>query len=80
MDMDIDIDINTDFSSYKIININPECFKTITSYPCYHRVDIMLNKNEIIKNSVLSSAVIVEYYKYYNMNIPYHFSENKYRN
>jgi hypothetical protein len=75
----MDIDINTDFSSYKIININPECFKTITSYPCYHRIDIMLNNNEI-KNSVLSSDIIVEYYKYYNMNIPYHFSENKYRN
>ncbi len=75
------MDINKDFSTYKIINIEPECFKTITSYPCYHKVTVMLNNNNgIINNSVLPSDIIIEYYKYYNMNIPFHFSENKYRN
>jgi hypothetical protein len=77
------MDINKDFSQYTITNIYSECLKTNPNmnpnqiqYPCYHSVNIKINQNErIVNNCLLSSETIAEYYKYYNINIPFHFSD-----
>ena len=80
------IDINKDFSNYQIINIYSECMKK-TNYPCYHNVNIKINDNNdnnnnerIVNNCLLSSETIAEYYKFYNVNIPFHFSNHGFMN
>jgi len=47
-----------------------------TSYPCYHSVNIKINQNDrIVNNCLLSSETIAEYYKFNNINLPFHFSD-----
>jgi hypothetical protein len=72
------MDINKDFTKYKIINIHSECIK---ENPCYHSVNIQIIVNErVINNCLLSSETIAEYYKYNNIEIPFHFSDRGIRN
>jgi hypothetical protein len=70
------MDINNHFSTYKITNIYSECMKkNLNQYPCYHQVDIKMNHTDrIINNCLVSSETIAEYYKFYNVSIPLHFS------
>lgn len=57
------------FSSYRITTIDAICN---TSCPCIHEVSItFLNKSIKIN---MGGDLIAKYYKYYNMDIPYHYN------
>ncbi len=62
-----------DFMSYKIINIDAKCYD---SYPCCHNVKIkLMNSEQKVYNIIMSGKIIAEYFKYLNIDIPFHFNE-----
>ena len=71
-------DINiSDYSTYIINNINAQCHDY---YPtCIHDVTITLNNNNNTKiNIFMKGYEIGNYYEFHQINIPFHFSINKF--
>jgi hypothetical protein len=57
------------FSTYKIMEINPICNYSV---PCIHEVSILyLDKNIKIN---MEGELITRYFSFHNIDIPYHFN------
>jgi hypothetical protein len=70
------METNTDFSKYTITNIYSKCFPSNEKKEtCFHNVNIKINDTDrIVNNCLVSSETIAEYYKFYNVNVPFHFA------